>query len=338
MDATASARDIAASGFLNQPVMSRVVRILVILLALIGLCLVGYGAWKNPEQGPLDAAARAGAPGRSVALSDGTTQYEVGGPDSGRVVVLVHGFSVPSYIWDSTFTALAAAGYRVIRYDLFGRGWSDRPDAAYDGPMYDAQLDELLDSLHVSQPIDLVGLSFGGFVTSHYVAGHAARVRTLTLVDPASSAPALPGFFSVPLIGPWIWQVTQIPGKAEGQYSDFLHPEHFPTWADQYRPQMRFDGFGRSLLHSALTMSRTDFGALFANVAKTRIPVLLVWGKQDQTVPLALSDVVRTNIPAVEFFPVDSAGHLPHMEQAGLVNAKLQLFFAAHPLAPPPSP
>ena len=318
--------------------MPRATRIACFAFAALLAAVVGYGAWKNPETGPLDAAARAGAPGHFVALSQGVTHYDVAGPETGDVVVLVHGFSVPSYIWDSTFIALSDAGYRVIRYDLYGRGWSDRPDASYDGPMYDGQLDELLDSLHVSQPINLVGLSFGGFVTAHYVAGHARRVRTLALIDPVTSASSLPGFLRIPVIGPWIWQVTQIPGKAEGQYSDFLHPEHFPAWADQYRPQMRYDGFGRSLLRSAITMSHTNFGELFAGVARTSVPVLLVWGKQDQTVSIALSETVRTNIPAVDFVPIDSAGHLPHIEQTAIVNAKLQHFFTAQPLRALPAP
>ena len=151
-------------------------------------------------------------------------------------MVLVHGFSVPSYIWDSTSTALSAAGYRVIRYDLFGRGWSDRPDAAYDGALYDAQLSELLDSLCITQPIDLVGLSFGGYVTSHYVAGHAACVRTLTMIDPESTARELPGVLTWPLVIPWICQTSQVPGTAEGKFSNFLHSEQHPTWADRIRP------------------------------------------------------------------------------------------------------
>jgi pimeloyl-ACP methyl ester carboxylesterase len=316
--------------------MSRIARRVLFTFALLLAGVMGYGAWKNPEGAALDAAARAGAPGMMVTLSRGVTHYQVTGPETGPVVVLVHGFSVPMYIWDSTFTALGAAGYRVIRYDLYGRGWSDRPDAAYDGPMYDTQLNELLDSLHVTQPINLVGLSFGGFVTSHYVAGHARRVRTLTLIDPASSSPSMPAFLTMPMVGPWIWQVTQIPGKAEGQYEDFLHPERYPTWAEQYRPQMRYEGFGRALLRSAITMSLTDFSGLFANVATTGVPVLLVWGKQDQTVTIDQSAVVRTSIPRAEFFPVDSAGHLPHIEQAALVNAKLQQFFTWQPIAASP--
>lgn len=310
--------------------MPRPSRLGLAAIAVIAVGLVAYGEWKDPEQGPLDAAARASAMGRFVTLSDGVTHYDIAGPDTGRVVVLVHGFSVPSYIWDSTTTALSAAGLRVIRYDLFGRGWSDRPDAAYDGAMYDRQLDELLDSLRVRGPIDLVGLSFGGFVTSHYVAGHAARVRTLTMVGPVSSQPKLPGFMRWPVVGPWIWQVTQVPGMADGQTKDFLHPERFPTWVDQYRPQMRYDGFGRALLRSAITMSETDFGALFAAAGSTGVPTLLVWGQQDTTVPIALSAVARGSIPGLEFFKVDSAGHLPHIEQSALVHGRMLEFLRAH--------
>ena len=248
------------------------------------------------------------------------------------MVVLVHGFSVPAYIWDSTSLALSSAGFRTIRYDVYGRGWSDRPDAPYDGAQNDAQLDELLDSLRVVGPVDLMGLSYGGFVTAHYVAGHSARIRTLTLVDPASERGSVPALISTPIIGPWVWQVTAVPGMADNQASDFLHPERFPNWADLYRPQMRYRGFGRALLRSAITNSRTDYDSLYAGVAKTNVPVLLIWGRQDQTVKFERSDVVRRNIPRVEFFPVDSAGHLPHMEQAPLVNARLLEFFAAHPM------
>ncbi|HNV74000.1 MAG TPA: alpha/beta hydrolase [Gemmatimonadaceae bacterium] len=312
--------------------MPRLLRALAVLVALV--IAGGAAAWvvKNPEQVLLDDATRAGAPGRFVRLSDGATHYEVAGPDTGRVVVLVHGFSVPMYIWDSTFMALSAAGYRTVRYDVFGRGWSDRPDGAYDGPMFDRQLDELLDSLHVTGPVDLMGLSYGGFVTGHYTAGHRERVRTLTLVDPVATSSPMPSIITTPLLGTWLWQVTRVPGMADNQASDFLHPQDFPGWADRYRPQMRFKGFGRALLRSAVTASSTNFDSLYAGVARTGVPVLLIWGRQDQTVTFDKSEVVRRAIPSLVFFPVDSAGHLPHLEQTALVNARLFDFLAAHPV------
>lgn len=302
------------------------------LVALLLVAAAGYGYAKNPEKRALSASARDTVSGEFVALRDGVTHYELGGPPGGRVVVLVHGFSVPSYIWDSTFTALTAAGMRVLRYDVFGRGWSDRPDAAYDGAFFDEQLNGLLDSLRINGPIDLMGLSFGGFVTAHYVSTHPGRVNSLTLIDPVASSRSVPGMLSTPVLGDWIWQTTQVPGMADGQASDFLHPEHFPGWADKYRVQMEFKGFGRALLRSAITSSRTDFPALYAKVGASHVPTLLVWGQQDQTVPIAKSPVVRDGIPGIEWFPVDSAGHLPHMEQSASVHARILQFLAAHPL------
>ena len=311
--------------------MRRLLGAVVVLLALVIVAAAAYGARMNPEKATLDAAARSGAPGRFIALSRGTTHYDIAGPDSGRVVVLVHRFSVPYYIWDSTAAGLSAAGYRVVRYDLYGRGFSDRPDTEYDGMLYDRQLGELLDSLRITGPVDLVGLSFGGFVTAHYVTGHASRVRTLTLVDPVSQASPVPASLRIPVVGPWLWQVKRVPEMADNQVTDFLHPERHPTWADQYRPQMRFKGFGRALLSTAVFSSGVVYDSLYAGVSRTGIPVLLIWGKQDQTVPFELSEVIRRSIPSVEFVPVDSAGHLPHIEQAQLVTARLAAFLEAHP-------
>jgi len=310
--------------------MRRSLTAIAIIIAVLFVGALAYGAWKSPEKLTLDTAARAGSSGKFVTLTPGTTHYEVTGPDSGRVVVLVHGFSVPYYIWDSTVAGLTAAGHRVVRYDLYGRGWSDRPDVEYDGSLYDAQLGELLDSLRITGPVDLVGLSFGGFVTAHFVASHPERVRTLTLIDPMAEPSVLPWALRLPLIGPWIWKVMHVPGMADNQLSDFLHPELHPTWPDQYRPQMRYRGFGRSLLSTVAMASRVDFDTLYARAGRTGVPALLIWGRQDQVVPLALAEVVRRGIPSVEFVPVESAGHLPHIEQAQVVNARLRDFWAVH--------
>ncbi len=308
----------------------RFLRVTLVLLVVLVVAGVGYSAARNPETATLDVRARTNAAGQFGGLIHGVTHFDIGGPDSARTVVLVHGFSVPLYIWDSTFFALRERGYQVIRYDLYGRGLSDRPDVAYDGALFDAQLDGLLDSLHVRGPVDLIGLSFGGFVTAHYVSTHANRVRTLTLIDPVASGGPLPWFLRVPIIGPWIWQVGIVPGMADNQASDFLHPEHFPGWADKYRPQMRFPGFGRALLRTRQTMATTDFNELYASVGKTNVPVLLLWGKQDQTVPIAKATIITRNIASVEFVPIDSSGHLPHMEQATLVNDRILAFLTAH--------
>jgi pimeloyl-ACP methyl ester carboxylesterase len=173
-------------------------------------------------------------------------------------------------------------------------------------------------------------LSFGGYVTAHYVGTHGKRVRTLTMVDPAAARSRLSQALTMPVVGNYLWQTMHVPTMADNQTSDFLHPEHFPGWADRYRPQMRFKGFGRALLSSVVTLSNTDFNALYAGVARAGVPLLLIWGKQDSTVSIRLSNVVRRNNPGVEFLAVDSSGHLPHLEQASAVNARVLAFLATH--------
>jgi pimeloyl-ACP methyl ester carboxylesterase len=309
----------------------RILAVPALLLAAAAVAAAAAYYVRNPERDTLDAAARTGATGQFITLSGGVTHYEATGLDTGRVAVLVHGFSVPYYIWDSTAVALANAGYRVIRYDVFGRGLSDRPDVAYDGTLYDNQLTELLDSLHVTAPVDLMGLSYGGYVTAHYTTTHPQRVRTLTLMDPVTTSRTVPSVMGMPVVGNWIWQVMQAPDAAKGQPSDFLHPERFPGWTERYEPQMRYRGFGRALRRSALFTGTTDYPALYSAVGRTGVPVLLVWGKQDSTVSIATAPVVRAGIPALEYLPVDSAGHLPALEQSALVHEKLLAFLAKHP-------
>jgi pimeloyl-ACP methyl ester carboxylesterase len=306
-----------------------------VLLALI-LTVAGATAHyheRNPERRALTDSVRQrdGSPGAYARLSDGVTYYEAAGPADGRVAVLVHGFSVPSYIWDPTFAALRDAGYRVIRYDLYGRGMSDRPDADYDGAFYDRQLDELLKSLKVDGKIDLFGLSFGGYVSAHYASTHPQRVRSLTLVDPSNSAPVIPWQLATPLLGRYLFQTGAVPTMADNQSSDFLHPEQFPGWADRYRPQMEFYGFGRALYRSRMSLSKENLDAIYANIAKAGTPVHLVWGKQDPVIPVAQAARIRQAIPTLEYREIDQSGHLPHMEQTAIFNHDMLTWLAAHP-------
>src|SRR5262245_33250510 len=83
------------------------------------------------ERRPVEEGRRNAAIHGIVRLSDGLVHYQIGG--AGRVpVVLIHGVSGPMAVWDKTYAALVSAGFRVLRYDLYGRGWSDRPAVSYD--------------------------------------------------------------------------------------------------------------------------------------------------------------------------------------------------------------
>jgi pimeloyl-ACP methyl ester carboxylesterase len=300
-------------------------RALAIVGAVVLVLCVGLFAFyrsRNPEKRSLDESARRTAPGKFVRLSDGVTHYELLGPDSGATVVLVHGFSVPYYIWDSTAVALSNRGYRVLRYDEYGRGWSDRPNIAYDAAMYDRQVGELLDSLHIAGPVHLAGVSMGGWVTGTFAGRHPERVRSLILVDPvAGQSGGPPSGFRIPAVGPLAWQALVVPTMADGQMSDFVHPDRFPDWKNRYREQMQFRGFGRALLSTLSARTGIAMDSVYHAVAMANVPVLLIWGLKDNTVPFANNASVRAAIPNAEFHPIDDAGHLPIIERAAYTDS-----------------
>lgn len=148
--------------------------------------------------------------------------------------MLVHGFSVPSYIWDSTFHAATQRGYATLRYDNFGRGNSDNPDAVYDVHLFANQLRELLDSLHITKPTTLLGLSDGGRTISVFASQFPARIQNLVYVDAAGfekmeTNPQHPASISEKEVLDFK-DSDRYRNMAKGQLSDFYDSTRFRGW------------------------------------------------------------------------------------------------------------
>ena len=285
---------------------------------------MGYIKYRtaNSEIHNLDDAARKTAPGSFVKLSDGYTHYELSGPDTGKVVLLVHGFSVPYYIWDSTAFYLSRAGFRVLRYDEYGRGFSDRPEKLYEAAFLRRQITELLDSLNISTLYAMGGLSFGGPVVADFIANNPDRVSKVILVDPfypdaGPSTQKYPEFFVR-------YMMALNPERmVAGQLTDLKYPERFPSWGDQYKVQMQYRGLRRALVSTTYHYSTPDvIRENFHKLDLLHKPVLLIWGREDETVLFRYSDSIR-KILHTEFLPVDDARHLPNMEKASMVNGRI---------------
>jgi hypothetical protein len=107
------------------------------------------------ETRELNDTTRKGAGGSFIALPDGVTHYELCGDENGIPVVLTPGFLAPYFIFDHTFDFLVRNGFRVLRYDLFGRGFSDRPAVPYGIELFVHQLRDLLDAMGFRQ-VDLL--------------------------------------------------------------------------------------------------------------------------------------------------------------------------------------
>lgn len=119
---------------------------------------------------------------------------------------------------------------------------------------------------------------------------------------------------------------------ASGQLSDFLHPEGHPDWVDRYRVQQQFRGTRESLRRTRAAIAVAPHqDAQLRKIGATDRPVLIVWGRQDRAAPFAASRALLAAMPRATFLPVDSAAHLPHIEQPGLVRAAVLEFLRAPP-------
>ena len=113
-------------------------------------------------------------------INGGRLYYEVAG--SGTPVVLVHGFTLDTRMWDAQFEAFAAR-HTVIRYDVRGFGKSSLPEKPYSNA---EDLNGLLDHLHVDKAA-VIGLSMGGGIITEFVLRHPGRVTAFVPVDAGGS-------------------------------------------------------------------------------------------------------------------------------------------------------
>lgn len=281
------------------------------------------------ETDSLDETSRRELGGAFARLSAGYTHYELAGPGEGRAVILVHGFSAASFIWDPTWAALSSAGLRVLRYDLFGRGYSDRPPVPNNLALFVQQLRELLDSLSIAE-VDLVGLSMGGPIAAGFATRYPRRVRRVALIDPVGPDPVplrpiyrlalLPGIAEL-LLG-----LSGSGGVARGAATDFFGPAPVHEFEQVYLRQMRFKGFKRSLLSSVRHGMIGGFPQVYERLGQEGKPVLLIWGTFDRAVPIQQSTRLCALVPQAEFHAIDGCSHTPHYEKPSVVNPMLLEF------------
>lgn len=224
---------------------------------------------------------------------------------------------------------MGARGFRVLRLDLYGRGYSDRPDTAYDNALYLRQLTGLLDALGWKGPVSLVGVSMGAGVAAAFADALPERVKSLVLMDPAPSAPAPleAQALCLPVVGDYFFAAFGSLFLPAGQTSDFHDPAKMPAgYLERYREQMTYRGFTRALLSSMRHLYYPGFMDTYARIGKTGKPILLIWGREDSTVPFADSPALLKLMPAAEFHAIAGAGHLPHIEKPEVVIPLLAEF------------
>ena len=272
------------------------------------------------------------------------------GPSHGPAIVLLHGFGASSGHWRRIAPKLAAQGWQVFSLDLLGFGASDQPGLRQGGPIdnriWGQQTAAFLQEI-VQRPAVLVGNSLGGLsalttavLTPHLVSALVAA----PLPDPALLQPLprrrspwrrrwqrrLLGLFVRLLPLQWIVPVLArsqlIRFGLQGAYTRSItddldlqqiirRPARRPTAARALRAMT----FGMSLRPRGATAP-----ALLEQLAATRRPMLLLWGRNDRFVPLAVGELVVDQHPWVELNVLNHCGHCPHDEDPNqFLNALL---------------
>ncbi|WP_428263330.1 alpha/beta fold hydrolase [Haliangium sp.] len=270
-----------------------------------------------------------------AALPRGTTHYELSGPPSGPLVVLVHGTSGPMTVWDRTAPTLADAGYRVLRFDLYGRGYSDRPDEDYDLALYVEQIERLLDSIEglragaEAHGMVVMGSSLGALITSEYALQHPQAVRAVALIGPAGfplQASPLAKLINVPGVAEYMMSVVGDRQLVTHHRGYFEEPEAFSAYHDGFASMLRYRDTKRAILRTLRNAPLQSFLDRYRDFGRLGMPTLVVWGENDATFPYANHRELLDRVPHAELVTVEATRHLPQLERSDVVGPALVAF------------
>lgn len=264
-----------------------------------------------------------------VELEHGRVYFETCGPDVGPPVVLVHGIASGGFVWDRNFTALSEIGRTVLRFDLYGRSRSAKPQIRYDLDLYCEQIRQLLEALGIQGAVDVVGLSMGGAVSVGFADRYPDMVRKLALIAPAGA----------PGTDPWIVRLLKREGWGEVLYKligaralilgarrSFRDPAEFESFFERLRAQFSEPGYLDAILSSLRFMPIHSLADAYQRVGRHERDSLLIWGDRDQIIPYPAHVFVRRWMPNLHFEPLEGAGHACNLEDSDFVNALLVRF------------
>lgn len=301
--------------------------IIAAIILIVVITLFSVYASANIEKENLDDAARAQQGGSYIKLPDGMTHYELTGPGDGQVAILIHGATIPMYVWDAQVAPLTAAGYRVLRYDMYGRGYSDRPAGGnYSQAFYRKQLADLLDALKISQPVHLIGVSMGGGLAVDFTANHPDRVKDLVLVAPMINSIKNDANFKlmrIPVAGEFLTRLIAVKVMSDRSGQLVQKSPRAAEYARMFSDQTRFKGFENATLAAARSDAWADYTADYQSVGKLDRSILLIWGTEDNDISPEMIQAIRKALPNVQFKQLDNIGHDPQVEVPEQVNSMI---------------
>ena len=246
-------------------------------------------------------------PGTSfLSLSSGETHYlDVG---EGDVILLIHGSSGSIADWQENVAYRLAESHRVVAFDSYGFGLSERNDSfEYGFDLWTQQAIEVLDALEIEQVV-VLGHSAGAVPAVALGAYYPERVRGVILsghgfaMDPAQMVPLLPGIGEI-----WAARQTVIGD----------------TYSESYREQAeavhRIRGTRAaylSFVRNQVLVLTTARGRQIATTIYEAIeaPVLQMHGTHDQSQTIESARGLSPRLADSRFVAIEGSDHHIHNE------------------------
>ena len=291
---------------------------------------------------PRRAASRAGADygrtadpsWREIDWRDHLRQIEIGGrrvnyvdlgEGTGHPAVFVHGLGGAWQNWLENIPRLAQ-NRRCIALDLPGFGASEMPAQKITISGYAELVTKLGRELGLQEPVDVIGNSMGGFIAAELGIKHPDFVRRIVLCSPAGISitnlkrrPVLTGarvvaaFTNIALARGE--QMAKRPGLrhlAMGYV--FRHPTRIA--ADLAYQQISAAG-KPGFIPALDALTDYDFRHRLDDI---KVPVLLVWGREDNLVPVRDADEFERLIPGARKVIIEDTGHVAMLERPETFN------------------
>lgn len=269
----------------------------------------------------LEAWADKHAEGEFIELGGRRTHYVVRG--EGDPLLLIHGFNLDWHTWMANIDVLAKHR-KVYAPDLWGQGFSTRAPLDYGYELFTEQVGLFMDAFGIERA-DLIGHSMGAGTSITFSLKHSNRVRKLILTDSTGIPFPLPfraKVFSLPLL----------PEILQSLPTNFVRRKNLHDFWFYNKDMLTESVFGKLTLSqkiqgstkALLTILRKDFfHTLEEEIGKLgtlEIPTLIVWGRQDRSLPLSSAETMHRLIPGSELETLDQAGHLSNFDQADRFN------------------
>lgn len=260
---------------------------------------------------PSVSDAHGHARGRHEPLREGATFWRCEGPAEGTPVVLVHGATVSSWAFDPLVPLLATAGFRALRFDLYGHGQSDYPEGDYSLDRFVRQTCELIEATDSPRPALLLGHSFGAAVAAATALAHPEWVKRLVLVAPMLDFNATNGWsriFRVTAAGEVLMRMVGVPAlvrRRRKRYASIGLQRLTPLFVEQASRA----GFGRALLSMIRMEALGDQSARYSALRDLALDILVITGSRDAVIPRAHIDRVRALLPPHRHCDVAGAEH-----------------------------